>query len=169
VVDVDLLAVLGQHLRRKIGERHADAVVVEVDADRDSGGAVEPEEHRRSASARVPLAVGFLDDKPARLQVGDEAADGRPGEPGHAREVAAASETASAQGVDHEGAVALSKHASRPLAVEPGHLKSSSSRNYVESRSETLSYCRVFVKRHTKFRQFILVPGRREEGRCGAS
>jgi len=112
VVDVDLAAILAEHGRRQIAERDPDLVVVEVDADRDAGGGVEPEQHRRAP--RSALAVGaelLLDDKALVAQTGDKAADGRSREPGQAGQVAAACEPPAAKGVDDQHAVALAQGA----------------------------------------------------------
>ena len=109
MVDVDLGAVLGDDVRGQVGERDADAVVVEVDADGDAGRAVEAEKHGRSAPTRLAVAVGMLDDEPARLEVGDDAADRRPREPGQAGELAAARRSLPAERVEDPNAVALAQ------------------------------------------------------------
>ena len=103
-------AVLGEDGRGEVGQRDTDIVVVEVDADGDAGGRVEPEEHRRAAAPGLPLAAGVvLDDEALRLELGDEAAHRRPREAGQPRQVAAAREAVPAQRVDDENAVALAK------------------------------------------------------------
>ena len=118
VVDVDFRAVLAENGRREVGQRDPDAVVVEVDADGDSGGAVEAQEGGRPPAAGMALAVGLLDHEASCLEIGDQAADRRARQAGQPGEVAPAHEAVAAKRVENENAVAFAKDACRALAVE---------------------------------------------------
>ena len=85
-----------QDRRGEVGERDADAIVVEVDADGDAGGAGRAGEDGRAAAAGLSLAVRFLDDEPRACRSATRLPTVVPGETGDAGEVAPARESAAA-------------------------------------------------------------------------
>src|SRR5262245_45415173 len=93
-------------------------VVGEIDADRDPRGRNQPQQDGGPAFPRLPLtpAVTFFDDEAESLQLTDEAADGRPGQPGHLRQVATARRSPQAEGVNHASAVSLAQDARLPAS-----------------------------------------------------
>ena len=89
--------VLGNHVRS----------TVEVDPDDSTGAGIQAQPAgRASAHPRGRGAVG-VDDEPARLEVGDDRRDRRPGEPGGARQLPATRGAGAPERVDHAGAVQL--------------------------------------------------------------
>ena len=106
-VDVVLEHPLGEDRARQVGDRDADVVVVEVDAEHEAGRAVERQQGRRPALLGDALVGLLLDDEAACLQVGDERRDGRARQAGRAGELGAARAAAAPQRVDEGAAVAL--------------------------------------------------------------
>jgi hypothetical protein len=126
VVDVELAPGLRQHRVREVRNGDRQVTVPEVDPERESGRALEPDHHRRSSG--VSLAVGLalaLGREVALDQVGDDRRDRRTREAGDPGQLGPARHSLLAQRVDDKFAVALSqgrqRTATSPHGAYPFH------------------------------------------------